>query len=160
MIPSKNKKLLSLACIALLAWAIPVAQGQFPEIANSIFGPDSYFRGVRNVLGGVLGADNVHKKCLQKTLCDEFAPAIVEVSERYDPVKRSMVRIPRVIKQRGRLRWIGDLVSRGVGKVASRLGVNPWGFKRRQGGEATLAARAVEFIVANWQKIPVQQIFQ
>ena len=27
-----------------------------------------------------------------------------------DPVKRTIVRVPKVVQRRGRLRWIGDLV--------------------------------------------------
>ena len=74
-----------------------------------------------------------------------------------------MVRVPKVVKPRGRLRWIGDLITGAVGKVTTRLGINPYTkLRKRQGGaaQATLAAKAVEFVVANWEKIPLQQIFQ
>ena len=32
-------------------------------------------------MGGVLAADKVHKKCMQKTLCTEFSDEIVEMTE-------------------------------------------------------------------------------
>ena len=32
----------------------------------------------------------------------------VEMTEAIDPVKRTIVRIPRLVKPQGRLRWIGD----------------------------------------------------
>ena len=69
-------------------------------------------------------------------------------------------RVPEVVQRRGKLRWIGDLIAGGIGKVADKLGVNPYGFRRRQGVPPTLAQKAVEFVVANWEKIPIKQIFQ
>ena len=150
--------------VSLILLAFPVAKAQFPAIANAIYGPDSLLYGIKNVVGGVLAADKVHHSCMQKTLCSEFAPEVVEVEERFDPVKRTQVRVPRVVQRRGRLRWIGDAVANGVGKLADLLRVNPYTNRanRRQGLAAgnTLAARAVEFVVANWEKIPLQQIFQ
>ena len=68
--------------------------------------------------------------------------------------------MPEIVQRRGRLRWIGDLIAGGIGRVADKLGVNPYGFRRRQGIPPTLAQRAVEFVVANWDKIPIKQIFQ
>lgn len=93
----------------------------------------------------------------QQTFHLDFAPFC-----RYDPVKRTLVRIPKVVKRRGRLRWIGDLISGTVGKVTSRLGINPYtNFRRRQGGAPVgIAAKVAEIVVANWQKIPIQQLFQ
>jgi len=89
----------------LLAVAVlPPTAGQFPELANSIFGTDSYLRGMRNVLGGVLAADKVHKKCMQKTLCSEFSDEVIEITEEKDPVKRTVVRVPKVVRRKGRLR--------------------------------------------------------
>ena len=50
--------------------------GQFPRIANAIWGKDSYLPGVKKIVGGVLAADITHSKCGQKMLCDEMAPAV------------------------------------------------------------------------------------
>ena len=36
------------------------------------------------------------------------------MTEEIDPVKRTIVRIPRVTKPRGRLRWIGDAIANTV----------------------------------------------
>ena len=69
------------------------SSAQLPDfITNEIFGPNSLVRGVKNIMGGILAADNVHKKCLQKTICSEFSDEVVEVKERIDPVKRTIVR--------------------------------------------------------------------
>ena len=68
-----------------------LCEAQFPTIANEIFGPNSYVRGIKNVLGGIVSADNVHKKCIQKTICNEFSDEVVEMTERIDPVKRTVV---------------------------------------------------------------------
>ncbi len=61
-------------------------------------------------MGGLLAADDVHKNCLQKTLCRQFADRIAETRAEFDPVKRSLVLVPKVIQERGKLRWIGDLI--------------------------------------------------
>ena len=61
-------------------------------------------------MGGVLAMDKVHNKCVQKTLCDQFAPPVIETKEEFDPVKRSFVPVRRVIKEGGKLRWIGDMI--------------------------------------------------
>jgi len=66
--------------------------------------------GMKNVMGGLLAVDDVHKNCIQKTICSQFAPEIIETREEFDPVKRSMVLIPKVIQERGKLRWIGDMI--------------------------------------------------
>lgn len=50
--------------------------GQFPRLANAIWGKDSYLPGVKKIVGGVLAADITHSKCGQKMLCDEMAPAV------------------------------------------------------------------------------------
>ena len=50
--------------------------GQFPRLANAIWGKDSYLPGVKKIIGGVLAADITHSKCGQKMLCDEMAPAV------------------------------------------------------------------------------------
>ena len=38
----------------------------------------------------------------------------IEMTEEVDPVKRTIVRIPRIVKPRGRLRWIGDAIANTV----------------------------------------------
>jgi len=98
--------LFSPSALAVLAALAPFSDvdAQFPTLANSIYGQDSYLRGLRNVMGGVLAADKVHKKCMQKTLCSEFSDEVVELKEEVDPVKRTIVFVPRVVKPRGRLR--------------------------------------------------------
>lgn len=62
------------------------------------------------------------------------------MSEEVDPIKRTLVRIPRVVKKRGSLRWIGDLVASGIsrparalGRLARRMGIDfDGGANRRQ----------------------------
>ena len=62
------------------------------------------------------------------------------MSEEVDPIKRTLVRIPRVVKKRGSLRWIGDLVASGIsrparalGRLARRMGIDfNGGANRRQ----------------------------
>ena len=59
-------------------WA-PLATAQSPleDLSNSVFGSDSPImdqvgwvqQGVKNVLGGVVGVDGKHKKCMQKIIC-------------------------------------------------------------------------------------------
>ncbi|TRY78347.1 hypothetical protein TCAL_13572 [Tigriopus californicus] len=136
--------------------------GQFDIIPNIVntFGENTYVKGIKNVMGGVLGADKVHQGCIQRTLCKEFAGEVIETTERYDPVKRTLVRIPRIVQRRGRLRWIGDAVMSVVKKIGDRLNINPYGFKKRQGGVApNLVARVIGFAIQNWNKIPIQQVF-
>ena len=52
------------------------ANGQFPGLANEIWGKDSYLPGIKKIVGGILAADITHSKCGQKMLCDEMAPAV------------------------------------------------------------------------------------
>ena len=82
------------------------------------------------------------------------------MTEEVDPVKRTIYYVPKVIQPRGRLRWIGDAIASGVSKVADRMGINPYGFRRRQGVPPSLGARMVEFMISNIDKIPIKQIFQ
>ena len=85
----------------------------------------------------------------------------MEVAEEEDPVKRTIVRVPKVVKRRGKLRWIGDLVTSGVGKVADTLGLNPNSFRRRQGGPPPgVAAQAMGFMLKTIENIPLQQVYQ
>ena len=148
---------------AILLLVFVVAQlpchtnGQFPTIANSIFGPNSIVRGVKNVVGGVLAIDQVHNKCAQKTLCSEFADEIVEASAELDPVKRTWVYVPKVVQKRGRLRWIGDIITNAVSRVSRRLGLHP--DNRRQDGGGLVGA-AINFAVARFQEIPLESMMQ
>ena len=166
-------RLLAISLIVILA--VGDSNGQLEalnSISDTLFAPDSYLTGIKNVMGGVLGADSVHKKCMQKMICQEFSDEVVEVVEETDPVKRTVVRVPKVVQRRGKLRWIGDMVETAVSLVSDRLGINPYAierrrrnaFRRRQGGPPIpppgLAARAVGFVLDNWSKIPLKQIFQ
>ncbi len=131
--------------------------GQFPEVANAIWGPNSIVRGVKNVIGGVLAMDGVHSKCAQKTMCSEFADEIVEASAELDPVKRTWVYVPRVVQRKGRLRWIGDMIANTVGRVSRRLGLHP--DNRRQGGGGLVGA-AISFAASRFSEIPFESMMQ
>lgn len=52
--------------LLMVVVASDLVTGQLAELANEIYGPNSVIRGVKNVMGGVLAADKVHKNCLQK----------------------------------------------------------------------------------------------
>ena len=130
---------------------------QFPALSNAIFGPNSLVRGVKNVMGGVLGMDIVHNKCIQRTLCGEMGNAIIDIRADVDPVKRTFVYAPKVIKQRGRLRWIGDAIVNGVAKVASKIGLGP---NNRRQGEGGWVGNAITFAKASFDKIPRESILQ
>lgn len=48
-----------------------MAKGQMlQDLTGGIFGENSVITGVKNILGGVVGADGVHKKCMQKYICE------------------------------------------------------------------------------------------
>ena len=86
---------------------------QFPDIAGitgMISSVQTLVPGVKNVMGGLLAADAAHSKCMQRTLCDQFSGEVIETRTEFDPVKRSLVLIPTVVKERGKLRWIGDMI--------------------------------------------------
>lgn len=101
----RKRKALAFLTLAIMAGATQgQEQGFLPTAYNTVFGQDSLLRGVKNVMGGVLAADGIHKNCMQKALCNEFADEVVEFDERVDPVKRTIVYVPRVIKPRGKLR--------------------------------------------------------
>ena len=59
------------------------ANGQFPKLANAIWGKDSYVPGIKKVVGGLLAADITHSKCGQKMLCDEMASEVNVMSYAY-----------------------------------------------------------------------------
>ena len=104
-------KLLKWSFIFLLALlSIPNSNGQFEGILSTLTGPQSLMPGIKNLMGGVLAMDKVHNKCVQKTLCDQFAAPTIRKRVAFDPVKRSMVVVPQVIKEGGKLRWIGDMI--------------------------------------------------
>ena len=111
-----------------------------------------------------MGADSVHNKCMQKEICKQFAPEIVKTEERFDPVKRSLVPITKVVQERGKLRWIGDALAYPLKRLARGLGVRTGQDQllKRQGGGVppTLVAAVADFVVKNWNKIPVNQMFQ
>ena len=108
-----------------LLCSIKQSVSQFPGIANEIFGPKSTLQGVKKLMGGVLGMDTVHKKCLQKTLCNSVSDEIVERTLVTDPVKRTLVYVPRVIQPKGALRWIVDILFDGFSRMARKIGIMP-----------------------------------
>ena len=67
---------ISLVLVLATFWG-PWAKAQTPldDLNNAVFGADSQLgmgwmqQGVKNVLGGVVGVDGKHKKCLQKIIC-------------------------------------------------------------------------------------------
>ena len=105
----------------------------FPELANTIWGKDSLVYGVKNVIGGVLAMDNVHNSCVQKTLCDEMSGEIVDNTLELDPVKRSYVPVPKIIKEKGRLRWIGDMFTNALGRIGRKMGIIPTNRRQSSG---------------------------
>jgi hypothetical protein len=76
---------------------------------------------------------------------------IVEISVELDPVKRTWVYKPKVIKKRGRLRWIGDLIVNGLSRVARRIGFVPNSNRRQSGG---FMGNMATFAVTNFNRIP------
>ena len=103
-----------IVCLAVVPFKV---NAQFPGVfetfatVQNMFAPvQTMLPGVKNVMGGLLAMDEVHKKCIQKTICSQFAPEIIETRAEFDPVKRSMVLVPQVIQERGKLRWIGDMI--------------------------------------------------
>ena len=125
----------------------------FPGLANSIWGPgtpgnyisylynynhnyiSSLIPGVKNVLGGVLAMDKVHSQCVQKSICEQFSDEIIDTNSivEENSIKRSYVP-PKVIKERGRLRWIGDMFFNTLGKFGRKIGIIPT--NRRQSSSA------------------------
>jgi len=135
--------------------------GQFPGFANAVWGKDSYLPGIKKIVGGVLAADITHSKCTQKMLCDEMAPEIIEMTDTIDPVKRTIVRIPRLVKPRGRLRWLGDAVVNTVSRVSRRIGIDPNEFgksNRRQAVPSSLVTKAVSGAMGVFKGIPVEMV--
>ncbi len=81
------------------------------QIGDIVANAGSYLPGIRNVMSGILAIDKVHKKCLQRSLCESFTGPVVADKKIYDPIKRSSVTVREVIQKEGRLRWIGDLLA-------------------------------------------------
>lgn len=90
--------------------AIGAVQNFMPVITQAASTAQLMVPGIKNVMGGLLEMDNHHSKCIQKSICSQFASEIIETREEFNPVKRSMVLIPKVIQERGKLRWIGDII--------------------------------------------------
>jgi hypothetical protein len=134
-------------------------QCQFPALAHAIWGPNSMVHGIKNVVGGVLALDSVHSKCMQKTLCSEFAAEIIEASAELDPVKRTWVFKPKIVQRRGRLRWIGDMITNSVKKVGRRIGLVPTD-NRRQAGPGGLLGSMMGFAASRFHDIPLPSIMQ
>ena len=133
------------------------SKAQFPGLFDAIAGQNSLLRGVKNVVGGVLAVDNVHSQCIQKTVCDEMAEEIVENSVELDPVKRTWVYKPKVIKKRGRLRWIGDLIVNGLSRAARRIGFVPNSNRRQSGG---FMGNMATIAMTGFHKIPRDAMIQ
>ena len=149
------KALLILTCLSCRPQQ---AHSQLPAgLTSAIFGPNSLLRGVKNVLGGVLALDGVHSKCVQKSICNEFSNEIVETTAKIDPVKRTLVYVPKIVKRRGRLRWMGDLVVNGLSKMGTKLGL--LSSNRRQANLGLLGP-VVSFASSEFGKIPLQSILQ
>ena len=144
--------------VAILLFTFKPHSAQFPELSNAIFGPNSIVRGMKNVVGGVLGLDTVHSQCIQKTVCSEMGNQIIDVRADLDPVKRTWVYQPKVIKKRGRLRWIGDAIFDSVAKVARKIGLVP-NSNRRQ-GDGGMVGNAIAFTTNAFKKIPTDSILQ
>ena len=104
-----------------------------------------------------MAIDDVHSKCIQKTVCDEITDEIVENSVELDPVKRTWVYKPKVIKKRGRLRWIGDLIVNGLSRVARRIGFVPNSNRRQSGG---FMGNMATFAMTNFNRIPRDAMIQ
>lgn len=85
--------------------------GQIADVGQVIASAQSFLPGVRNVLSGILAIDKVHKKCLQRSLCESFSGPVVAERKVFDPVKRSSVSVKEVVQKEGRLRWIGDFLA-------------------------------------------------
>ena len=90
-------------------------------------------------MGGVLGMDTVHKNCLQKTLCNSVSDEIVERTLVTDPVKRTLVYVPRVIQPKGALRWIVDILFDGFSRMARKIGIMPSAELERRLGKLTVS---------------------
>ena len=74
-----------------------------------------------------------------------------------DPVKRTWVYKPKVIKKRGRLRWIGDLIVNGLSRVARRIGFVPNSNRRQSGG---FMGNMATFAMTNFNRIPRDAMIQ
>jgi len=156
---------LALGSLLGLAWG---QTSGFHVIANTIgdaatsITSNSWMPGIKKILGGIQGINNIHNKCLEKYVCHEFGEKQVEMSEEIDPIKRTLVRIPRVVKKRGSLRWIGDLVASGIsrparalGRLARRMGIDFNGdANRRQGVSPGLVNSVTSWTVSQLSKIP------
>lgn len=90
-------------------WLIGQTSGQLAELSQAVSSIQTMVPGVKNILSGILSVDKVHNKCMQMTLCEAFSGKLVENKVEFDPVKRSEVVVQKVIREEGKLRWIGDL---------------------------------------------------
>ncbi len=96
--------------IPFAACLLGTTSGQLAELTQVVTGAQTLIPGVKNIMSGILAVDGVHQKCMQRTLCHAFAGKLVENKIDFDPVKRSVVVVPKVIREEGKLRWIGDLI--------------------------------------------------
>ena len=124
----------------------------------SIGGQYSLLTGVKNVIGGILAVDNIHGKCVQKKFCDQFAVTNKTIkTKELDPIKRSWVYKEKVIEERGKLRWIGDMIANGLSRVARRIGFVPNSNRRQSFG---FMGNAATFAMKHWQNIPWEKMVQ
>ena len=126
-------------------------------MANTIWGKDSLVYGVKNVIGGVLAMDNVHNSCVQKTLCDEMAGEIVDNTLELDPVKRSYVPVPKIIKEKGRLRWIGDMFTNALGRIGRKMGIIPTN-RRQSSGPPNIMTSMFHYANSRISEIPPEAV--
>lgn len=151
-----------------LLWMAGPASAQFEGTLDAA---QSLLPGVKNILGGILAADNIHSNCIQKILCDELSNEVVEVKAKEDPVKRSLVHVPVVVQKKGLLRQVVDNLAQRAFGFMDRM--NPFGrryrtaLQRRQGVEAavlaakpTLAAVGLSFLRAAVDRIPLASVLQ
>ena len=126
-------------------------------MANTIWGKDSLVYGVKNVIGGVLAMDKVHNSCVQKTLCDEMAGEIVDNTLELDPVKRSYVPVPKIIKEKGRLRWIGDMFTNALGRIGRKMGIIPTN-RRQSSGPPNIMTSMFHYANSRISEIPPEAV--
>ena len=122
-----------------------------------ILNPLTVFRGVKNVVGGILTIDEKHHGCIQKSVCEGFMDGEFEHVPELDPVKRSWVWKKKVIRPPGKLRWIGDLVANGLSRVARRIGFVPSSNRRQSTGIMGVVA---DYAFHHWNKIPWHEMIQ
>ena len=110
------------------------------------------------MVGDAVALDMNFKKCMQKRVCEGFSDhEHVENVERYDPTSRSWKTESRVVREPGRLRWIGDIIATGLSKVARKVGLFP-DPNRRNDGMMGNVGKMGEFASKKMQEIPINHV--